>query len=513
MNNSTKPKNTFLKRALVTIMMVSIMTGSLMLPNRAHALFGIADVVHDPVGWFSEAGRFIATTVKDIYLAKAKKALLDMIADQIIGWISGEGDPKFITDPGGSLARIADNAIGQTIEESQLGGVCQPFSLQLKIGLGATPQRFPERISCTLGQVVSNFEDFYNNFGAGGFPAFNRLIEPQNNYFGAMIIGLEEINSRTAATQNQAQIEQLSNEGYLSTKKCIEYTDASGDSTSNGIYDIAKIEKGKSDYRSGIRSPEATAYQYLIEDAGLRCSREETTTPGTLIAKGLEKSVYADLDSIITSDNLTPYLAAILDAAIGRLIGAGLEGLSGIGRSGDGGFDSSGNPTVTGALDDYSRAVDELFLQSKDNLLNRLKTLLADLNTVSATLASAESNNNLLIDKIDKLGTTDDIIGCLSAKASPPILEISYWRSIWNTAKALNFSTLRGEITSFITDTAALQSEIEAASSFSDVSASLSTIQSFLSRGESLVGEVDGTGTDIKDSLDAAIAAYNACRG
>ena len=218
-------------------------------------------------------------------LATLKKKLLDMMVDQIIVWIQGGGEPKFIDDWQGFLRQAADEVGGEFIEELGAGFLCDPFSFQIQLALVQPPQ-FSERATCTITQVVDNIEDFYEDFSNGGWIAYSQSWASKNNYFGSVLMAMAELDNKEADAQLAAQNEGLSSGGFLGTKVC------------------AKDANGK--------------------DIPGTC---KITTPGQTIGATLAKAIGSDIDYIVNAEQLTEYLAAISDAIINRLI---VEGVTGI---------------------------------------------------------------------------------------------------------------------------------------------------------------------------------------
>ncbi len=451
-----------MKRTVAVVLLITFALQFAVSPvPRAHAQFG--GVVIDPAhiaesvaGWTATAARYALDQIIKTALATLKKRLLDTITDQIIGWIQGEGDPRFLTDPGGTLSDAANAALGETIQQSQLGFVCSPYQFRLQLALQPT-RRFPQRVSCTLDQIITNFESFYNNFSAGGWAAFNESLQPQNNYYGSLIMTWEEANSQIAQRTNLAQQEQVANQGYTPTRQCLEYTDGAGRSTSQNYYDLAKIEQGIKDIREGRPTTAlATTYTTLVNNYGLRCTKDQITTPGTAIAKGLEKSLYADLDYILSADDLSTYLAAIADAAINRVIGIGVRGVLGVSPS----QTTTGRPTTSGQIDippalrnassTYQGDLALQFRQLKDSLLLQLDRAIGALAEAGTALGTAEVYNNQLVVTLTSTDPTKGLPACLTNKGVSAIDARQVWAkdtlNTANTVTKLEITVLKDKV-------------------------------------------------------------------
>jgi hypothetical protein len=223
----------------------------------------------------------------EIAFQALKKRLLDMVTDQIIDYINGNGTPKFITDWRGFFETIAQVAVGDIVQQMGLGFLCSPFKLQVRLAMIAPP-RFTEQITCTLGQIVRNIDNFYSDFRNGGWLVYQELWAPNNNFYGSLLLAWNakenEIAARVAAAGNEA----LASQGFLSVKKC--QKDAFG------------------------------------RDIPRTCV---ITTPGVAIGSLAQKAIGADVDYIVNSTDLAVYVSAIADALINRIVRSGVEGLGG----------------------------------------------------------------------------------------------------------------------------------------------------------------------------------------
>jgi len=235
-----------------------------------------------------EEGQLAQTLLEyaeEFILETLKKRLLDMMVDQIIQWIQGGGEPKFVTDWKGFLEDASNAAVGDFAQEIGLGFLCDPFHFQIQIGLLPVP-RFSDQVTCTLDEIVGNIENFYTDFSNGGWIAYTASLEPQNNYFGAMLMSNIELEERKASAQLAQQNEALAGGGFLSTKKCDAF--------------------------------------------GQNCV---ITTPGNVIGDLTAKAIGTDIDYILSAEQLSDYVAAIANAAINRLIIEGVEGIQGLSTS------------------------------------------------------------------------------------------------------------------------------------------------------------------------------------
>lgn len=254
----------------------AIMIGGLAVTNKTleitGALFQDVPIIG---GLLKESQKAIAAVMR--------KRFFDMVVDQMVNWIQGGGQPQFIQNWDSFLASYGNIVTGDLVQQLGLGAVCRPFGIQLQIAV-MQPPRFTRQITCTLDQMVGNMVNFYNNFRAGGFIAYRELWQPQNNFYGSLIMTMNEKETRIADQRFAALQEAQANNGFLGTRKC-----------------------------------DAYGHCYI-------------TTPGMQIGAAAAKVVGADLDYIIgiPQEDLAAYTAAISDAFINRLVRNGVQGLQGV---------------------------------------------------------------------------------------------------------------------------------------------------------------------------------------
>lgn len=248
-------------------------------------------------------------------LSSLKKAFLDMIVDQTISWIQGGGRPKFLTDWRGFLNNAANAAAGEFIEATPFGFMCSPFGFQVKIGL-LPVKHFATDITCTLNQVVSNINNFYNNFLDGGWIGYGSSWEMQNNFYGTYLLALDEFY-RQIADAEDAAAKRTEPGGFLSEIDCSEPS--------------VCANWGPNGSASGPPPPECQSADIdgdrIFGDIQSSCLN---TTPGDVIGAQVSHALQLSDNSLIASDDMTDYIAAIVNAALNRLIGEGVKGLLGI---------------------------------------------------------------------------------------------------------------------------------------------------------------------------------------
>jgi len=291
-----------------------------------------------------------------------KKRLLDTTVDQIVNYVQGGGEPKFITDWEGFFRDAANAAVGDlALEVAPF--LCTPFNLQVRIAV-LQPPPFSRQIVCTLDQIVANIENFYNDFRNGGFIAYQELWQPQNNFYGALLLAWDQTEKRRANRLFTSYAEAMAGQGFLSVRRCDEFG---------------------------------------------HCV---VVTPGTVVGATVAKAVGSDIDYVVNSRDLAAYVAAISDAFVNRLIreGVGLLGVS-TPKSPPRGFLGTASrepcagligPTLQDCLN-YQQISRGNFEASQAQFVSQIDaTLLPRLNA-KHSLEQAVAQENFLIDKLGAL--------------------------------------------------------------------------------------------------------------
>ena len=256
----------------------SIFSGVL-IPNNAKAAVPIFETnatiiatnVQTAASTFSDLGQNLYEWAFTFVISTLKRQLLDVVVDQIIGYIQGGGKPQFVTDWRGFLADAGQAAVGDFAQSLGLGFLCEPFSLQVQINLLPVP-KFSQRAQCTLKQIVGNIQAFYSDFRTGGWIAYGTAYQPQNNYFGALLMSTFEAERRRGIAESAAYAEAISGGGFL----------------------------GKKDKNGN------------------------TVTPGSTLNALTSKAVGSDIDYILSADQLSDYASAIASALFNRVLQEGL---------------------------------------------------------------------------------------------------------------------------------------------------------------------------------------------
>lgn len=157
---------------------------------------------------------------------KIAKLLVHNLTQQIVQMIrtGGQGGgPLFVTNWQDFLLDAADQASGVFLKELNLTHLCEPFAPRLRLLLAGGRSPFQDRLRCTVSNVLQNVQAFYQDFSNGGWARWFEITQiPQNNFYGAYYLSLEENLLRQASAVEASRNEALSANGFLGLKECIE---------------------------------------------------------------------------------------------------------------------------------------------------------------------------------------------------------------------------------------------------------------------------------------------------
>jgi hypothetical protein len=343
------------------------------------------------------------------------KILLDWLVDQTVEWIQGGGEPRFVTNWSNFLDDAVNVGVGQILSESSFRFLCSPFALQLRFLL-APVGRFEQRIQCTLDQVVSNIENFYNDFLQGGWLAYDELWQPQNNIYGSFILFYDAALLEAAKAQLVAQNQAISGQGFLSVILC---------SAGTAV--------------TGITSQEAAERGLVKDDKGNYCRPQdlETVTPGSTVGQVLAKSLTADQE---WAANIKSWTAAIINAAINRLIKEGVTFMKSSladssDTSGNFEFDKAyyNNPQIKS---EFRKYIEKNILPEYQRLDTSVSTILnIKMQSLSAVSSTLEIFVKLKNDNCPPAVSDADINNLITEKQNLEA-EVTRWQNILNDLRS-----------------------------------------------------------------------------
>ncbi len=346
--------------------------------SAAHAV--VAVPVSDLITETNTGTSVFKDCVLDPLAFALAEGVISSLIRSVTDWVNNgfEGGPTFVTDPQAFLGEIADNTALDFIEGTELGFLCSPFALEVRIALAVDRQPFRDRIRCSLGDVSDNIEGFLSgDFSQGGWPAWFRVhTRLQNNPFGAQYLAKAELSARIASRQRTQEQEWNWSGGFFSKKKCVEYKDVP----------LAHAGAG------------ATSQV---------CARSEIVTPGTQINEQLNNALGSGLRRLELADEFDELVNALLSQLAQQALTSidGLRGLSS--RS------SSSAVTRTGADGSIvtSSYLDTLVNETENQSIDLAQDAL--LNDIESALTIEEEYQNTLDALIDNLERAEEELGDL----------------------------------------------------------------------------------------------------
>src|SRR3989344_3029180 len=310
--------NDWLKKTVVLVLIVAFIapTAVLLVPQKAEAQsICILDIIGGVIGGIvnrilsvpvadtptetSTIGTFISDCILKPMLKIAVKELIHNFLTSITSWINSGFDgsgPRFVSDPASFFADIADRAAGQFIDGTDLGYLCSPFALDIRLALGLNywGGGFRDRITCTLSDIINN------TMNAGQRAAYRNswqswldlTTQPQNNPYGAFDLAKKELEIRIANQHWVAGKETDWASGFLTTKRCVQRE---------------AIDTGGAFFPTGDEEIDSLTGDVTV------CARYETVTPGKLIQEGISSTFQAEINEYVAAEDLDAIFGALIN--------------------------------------------------------------------------------------------------------------------------------------------------------------------------------------------------------
>lgn len=298
------------------------------------------------------------------------RTAVQQIVSETLTWINAgfNGSPAFVTDVSGFLVGISDAVVGEYIYDSDLGFICSPFELDIKIALETqyNARAGDYQPQCTLTEATENIENFINGaFNEGGWDAWFELTQgstndPNKAYYEAKLT----IDAAIRDAQGQAITELDWGDGLLSFKVCSDSQVQAGTET--------------------------------------KCT---IVTPGMAISEQLNQALGVPVDSLITADEINELIGATLAQLGEQLLNKGLSSLAASNNPEDNVYGESETLSFVDALaeEDTELALntiqldgaaiaaaitaEEVNLTMQIEIYNRTRDALADFQSASSTVA------------------------------------------------------------------------------------------------------------------------------
>lgn len=327
-------------------------------------------LVNNPIGTAASATQPVGFYFFDCIARAIARALLQALTASIVDWINNgfSGNPFYVKDYKKFFTNIADQTIGEFIQSGPFAFLCSPFQLQVRLAIARSFARSSP--SCTLSQITSNVEGFFNNFQQGGWSAFLSVVEPQNNAFAGYLTLAGNLGSQISSAQGEKQLDLTLGSGFLSfqEKKCkleVQSYDAKGAGAA-----------GDTGYDPSQATYKETDCQWT------------NVTPGRVIEGTLSEAVGEDLRWLGLQRSFDEIINALIGALTKSLLYGGLGKLSQSTPSYDGG---SATPSLT----------DQLRGGSSDIIFGAAQGLLDEIDTTMQVENRYQSENQTAINYIE----------------------------------------------------------------------------------------------------------------
>lgn len=316
--------------------------------------------------YFASADNFKEFVLDPLVWMLANTMISNMLTS-LTQWVNSgfEGSPAFVTNIEQFLIDAADEAVGEFINGTELGFLCDAFSLDVRIALAIQYQAGKSfGAECSLSDIAGNVDDFLNGeFTQGGWPAWFELTQgPYNDPNRAYLEGKAYANSLAIQTSAREFDILEANEFFLNVKQC-ESVD-----TPSGTREVCN-----------------------------------TGTPGNIVQDQVSDTLGVGRDRLTFADEFDELIGALLGQFANQAI-MGVNGMLGMGGSGgntDYSYGSSGNLSYLGALqeetfgetlNDSTDPIGDAIAQQQEYIA-ALQQLISVINNAEAELTAARREN------------------------------------------------------------------------------------------------------------------------
>ncbi len=269
----------------------------------------------------------LTKTIKEYGLDTAAWAIVNLIIERMsastVNWINSgfKGSPAFITNPEAYYKDMGDKIAGQFIYSSpNLNFLCGPLRAKIRLALSNNYTQYDrQNWQCSVTGIANNVDAFMNNFENGGWEGFFELSQGPHNPIGAYLQVESEMMQQIANQKDLKEKDLLQGKGFMSFKKCTRWRqlDQGEVSELNAIFG--------EDFKDESGAPQG-GFDNTIE-----CIKEETQTPGSVIADQLNTQLGVGQEKLAVADEINEIVSALLNKLVSSVIGgigSGLRGLS-----------------------------------------------------------------------------------------------------------------------------------------------------------------------------------------
>lgn len=289
-----------------------------------------------------------------------RKTILYQLSNQIVDWIQTGEKPQFIKQPGKFLEETGQLAVDRFLSRVA-PRLCEPFRLNVQLQIPTVQQGqnpFYEQVTCTVDKVVKNVEGFYKDFRNGRWVAYQEVLKPQNNYYGALLLTQEQALREQQKAQEEAARDLDQGNGYRSERECVKWikyvkrtdekhgvndfevpprsgrfyssTESRGPTADGGAPETGLREGNGNPPIKGAQFWRVNSAGEFVSDYFWQCEEDRVTRPGNIAAGLASRASQADLDALAAAQDVGLFLQVIEDAIVNKLVKAGVKGFQGI---------------------------------------------------------------------------------------------------------------------------------------------------------------------------------------
>ncbi len=278
--------------------------------------------VYDNAGFVQKAveiGMQIWKWAEPLVIGYLKDNLIHQLIQQTIGWIQGNGKPKFVTNWKSFLGDVTNQVAGDFIYRIS-PKLCNSFGPMIQVALTPVVTAPDRGITCTLDQVMSNVQNFNDHFNDGGWIAYGATLQPSNNFLGAYFQASDMLMLEQAKKKEAAEKEVETGRGFLGTKMCTKWEYRTS-ANSNINVTTSPCPAGGFNPDGTLCTTKSITGTITNPKQEKVCVEEKTTTPGDYIATSLSQTgVTAPLLRIVNSQDIAALANALVNAAITKLM-------------------------------------------------------------------------------------------------------------------------------------------------------------------------------------------------
>lgn len=249
---------------------------------------------------------------------------------------------------------------------------------------------YQTKIKCTVPNKVR--KEFKKDFEkGGGWKTWSKMVEPQNNFAGALALSLEELGKQRSSQKEANKNESIAGGGFNGVRGACQKA------TSQNVADTVCFkncftEKSGKTYETCLK--ECTGATALGKDN--QCAfLGKTLTPGKILGEGAAGWLDGHQKWLVSSDELSEVLISVVTAAVNKLADFGINTKS----------DSKGKTTTDDTFEEEKQTCTDEYCDGKsddaESDRNDLKTIKDNTGKLQSPSGCYETSGDSTIDEQD----------------------------------------------------------------------------------------------------------------